>query len=213
MSRTLLSLVALAAFLASQAHAQTTRTKAVDQAAAKPAAQVNLNTATVADLQDLPGVGAKVAARIVEYPTETRAVQEDRGADERPGNRREELPQAPVAAHGRRQDRNTAIVAEIEQQVRTGPVASRARACAGRPVDMWMRRAAGYSLIELLFALGLMVTLAGIAVPQILAALDDYRAYGAARYVSGRLHETRVMAVTRTVNTALRFSISGGSYT
>ncbi len=77
---------------------------------------------------------------------------------------------------------------------------------------MWMRRAAGYSLIELLFALGLMVTLAGIAVPQILAALDDYRAYGAARYVSGRLHETRVMAVTRTVNTALRFSISGGSY-
>lgn len=77
---------------------------------------------------------------------------------------------------------------------------------------MWMRRVAGYSLIELLFALGLMVTLAGIAVPQILAALDDYRAYGAARYVSGRLHETRMMAVTRTVNTALRFSISGGSY-
>ena len=67
MSRTLLSLVALAALLASQAHAQTTRTKAVDQAAAKPAAQINLNTATVADLQDLPGVGAKVAARIVEY--------------------------------------------------------------------------------------------------------------------------------------------------
>jgi len=67
MSRTLLSLVALAALLASQAQAQTTRTKTVDQAAAKPAVQVNLNTATVADLQELPGVGAKVAARIVEY--------------------------------------------------------------------------------------------------------------------------------------------------
>jgi competence protein ComEA len=67
MSRTLLSLVALAALLASPAQAQTARSKAVDQAAAKPTAQVNLNTATVADLQELPGVGAKVAARIVEY--------------------------------------------------------------------------------------------------------------------------------------------------
>ena len=67
MSRTILLLVALAALLASEAQAQATRTKTVDQAAAKPAVQVNLNTATVADLQELPGVGAKVAARIVEY--------------------------------------------------------------------------------------------------------------------------------------------------
>jgi competence protein ComEA len=67
MSRTLLSLVVLAGLLASQAQAQTTRTKTPDQAATKPAVQVNLNTATVADLQGLPGVGAKVAARIVEY--------------------------------------------------------------------------------------------------------------------------------------------------
>ena len=67
MSRTLLSLVVLAALLVSQTQAQTPRTKAVDPAAAKPAVQVNLNTATVADLQGLPGVGEKVAARIVEY--------------------------------------------------------------------------------------------------------------------------------------------------
>lgn len=67
MSQTILSLVALAALLVSQAQAQTSRIKTVDQAAAKPTVQVNLNTATVADLQELPGVGAKVAARIVEY--------------------------------------------------------------------------------------------------------------------------------------------------
>jgi competence protein ComEA len=67
MSRTFLSLVALATLLASPAQAQTARTKTVDQAAAKPTVQVNLNTATVADLQELPGVGAKVAARIIEY--------------------------------------------------------------------------------------------------------------------------------------------------
>jgi len=38
-------------------------------AAAKPApaAKVNLNTATVDQLTTLPGVGAKLAARIVEY--------------------------------------------------------------------------------------------------------------------------------------------------
>ena len=77
---------------------------------------------------------------------------------------------------------------------------------------MWMRRVAGYSLIELMFALGVMVTLAGIAIPQMLAALDDYQAHGAARYISGRLHEARMMAVTRTVNTAMRFTVAGSSY-
>jgi type II secretory pathway pseudopilin PulG len=94
-----------------------------------------------------------------------------------------------------------------------GPVA---RSTAGRIVDMSamarMRRAAGYSLIELVFALGLMVTLAGIAIPQTLAALDDFRAYGAVRYMSGRLHEARMTAVTRTANTAMRFTSTEHSY-
>jgi competence protein ComEA len=67
MSRTLLPLVALAALLASQSQAQTTRTRTIEPTADKPTVQVNLNTATVADLQQLPGVGAKVAARIVDY--------------------------------------------------------------------------------------------------------------------------------------------------
>jgi hypothetical protein len=77
---------------------------------------------------------------------------------------------------------------------------------------MWNRRVAGYSLIELLFALGLMATLAGIAMPQILAALDDYQAYGAVRYMSGRLHEARMTAVTRTANAAMRFTRAEHSY-
>jgi competence protein ComEA len=44
--------------------------KAPERTTAKPApssAIVNLNTATVADLETLPGVGAKTAARIIEY--------------------------------------------------------------------------------------------------------------------------------------------------
>jgi comEA protein len=39
----------------------------VELKAGKPATIVNLNTATVTELASLPGIGTKVAARIVEY--------------------------------------------------------------------------------------------------------------------------------------------------
>jgi competence protein ComEA len=39
------------------------------EASATKAAVVNINTATVAELESLPGIGAKVAARIVDYRT------------------------------------------------------------------------------------------------------------------------------------------------
>ena len=68
MLRICLSVFALAACLSVQALAQTAATGS-DPKAAKPSTIVNLNTATVADLESLPGIGAKVAARIVEYRT------------------------------------------------------------------------------------------------------------------------------------------------
>jgi len=70
MVRTVLSLVVvsclLCAFPAAQLAAQS---KAPARPAAKPAstAIVNLNTASASDLEGLPGIGAKTAARIVEY--------------------------------------------------------------------------------------------------------------------------------------------------
>jgi competence protein ComEA len=68
-----LLLFALLVSLVSIPHAQSTSSRAQapkdtkSSAAAKPGAMVNLNTATVAELQTLPGIGARVAARIVEY--------------------------------------------------------------------------------------------------------------------------------------------------
>ena len=48
------------------------------------------------------------------------------------------------------------------------------------------------------------VTLAGIAIPQLLAGLDDYRAAGAARYLSTRIQRTRMEAVKRSTAAAVQ---------
>jgi competence protein ComEA len=66
MTRTLLSMFVLTALAAAQPMAQSAHPKPAGQAAKAPVV-VNLNTASVSDLQELPGIGAKVAARIVDY--------------------------------------------------------------------------------------------------------------------------------------------------
>jgi type II secretory pathway pseudopilin PulG len=71
---------------------------------------------------------------------------------------------------------------------------------------------AAFSLLELLFVLGLAATLTGLAVPQITQSLDDMRTAGAARYVASRLQQTRMEAISRTRGTALRFTTVGSSY-
>ena len=66
MNRTFVYLAILAALLPRHAHAQTTGQNEA-RAVAKPAVMVNLNTATATELQELPGIGAATAARILEY--------------------------------------------------------------------------------------------------------------------------------------------------
>jgi competence protein ComEA len=67
MIRTLLSMLAVAAVLAAHVQAQADARKPSTAQAAKPAAIVNINTATAAEFEQLPGIGAKTAARIVDY--------------------------------------------------------------------------------------------------------------------------------------------------
>lgn len=73
--------------------------------------------------------------------------------------------------------------------------------------------ASGYSFVELLFVLGLVVTLSGMAVPELLSGLDDYRAAGAARYMSTRMQRVRMEALTRANEVAIQFRQVGASYT
>jgi competence protein ComEA len=66
MFRTLLSIVGLAVCLAAHPSAQGARPRA-DSHQTRPTSLVNLNTATTTELQELPGIGAKTAERIIEY--------------------------------------------------------------------------------------------------------------------------------------------------
>ncbi len=65
---------------------------------------------------------------------------------------------------------------------------------------------AAFSLIELMFVLGVAATLASATIPQVSSAIDEYRAAGAARYVASRLQQARVRAITRSRDTALRIT-------
>lgn len=64
---------------------------------------------------------------------------------------------------------------------------------------------AGYTLLEVLFTVMLVCTLAGISIPSVLAAVDRSRGAGAARYIGSRMALARARAVGRSTMVALRF--------
>ena len=75
-----------------------------------------------------------------------------------------------------------------------------------------MKIDAGYSVVELVFATGLCLTLGAVAVPQTLAGLDEVRTEAAARYIAGRFQRARMEAVVQSTWVAVQFTQVGGRY-
>ena len=93
----LCTLVVLGTFTASAAAQDKTREKPA-KASAAAISTVNLNTATQAQLETLPGIGAAGQADH-RVPAEERRIQEGGRADECEGHRRKELPETQAAHH------------------------------------------------------------------------------------------------------------------
>jgi prepilin-type N-terminal cleavage/methylation domain-containing protein len=70
----------------------------------------------------------------------------------------------------------------------------------------------GYSLLELMMVMALGVTMSAAALPEYLTALDDFRASGAARHISGRFQRARMEAVMRSATVAVQFTQTSGGY-
>ena len=70
----------------------------------------------------------------------------------------------------------------------------------------------GYTIVELLFVLGTVATLSSVAVPQVLAGLDDFRTAGAARHIAARLQRARMDAVVRSADVGLQVTTTAGGY-
>ncbi len=63
----------------------------------------------------------------------------------------------------------------------------------------------GYSLLEVLMAMTVMVIVSGAAIPLAHTSVDRTRAAGAASYVAGRMATARFEAVRRSAYVAIRF--------
>jgi prepilin-type N-terminal cleavage/methylation domain-containing protein len=70
----------------------------------------------------------------------------------------------------------------------------------------------GYSLLEVLMALTIIVVIGGAAIPIAHGGIDRSRAAGAARYVAGRLALARFEAVRRSACVAIRFLRQADGY-
>ena len=78
--------------------------------------------------------------------------------------------------------------------------------------DRRARDAAGFSILELMFALSIAATVTAMAVPQAVHALDEYRTRAAAHYLALRLADARIGAIKRSTYVGLRFEAVGADY-
>ena len=69
---------------------------------------------------------------------------------------------------------------------------------------------AGFTLLEVIFVMAVTVILAGMAVPETMAAVDRSRAWAATRYLASRMALARMQAVGRSATVGLRFADEEG---
>lgn len=67
-------------------------------------------------------------------------------------------------------------------------------------------------MLELVFVMALGATVSAAAVPGYLTAIDDGRANGAARYISGRFQRARMEAVVRSASVGIQFTQTATGY-
>lgn len=88
----------------------------------------------------------------------------------------------------------------------------RASAAGCRPGCSPQPRQSGYSMIELTFVAGLVITLTAMAVPVGAGALDEIHASAAARYLMTRFRLARLEAVKHSTAVGFRFQSRDGQY-
>jgi prepilin-type N-terminal cleavage/methylation domain-containing protein len=81
-----------------------------------------------------------------------------------------------------------------------------------RPRPARARTSHGYTLIELVFAAGIIAVLAAAAIPQLTAGVERSRTVGAARYLASRLALARAQAVARSANVAVLLTATEGTF-
>ena len=157
-----LAIVLLALGLAATTTARRRRRPSQDRdgTAVTVGAPINLNTATAAQLDSLARDRQGHGGPHHRIPPEERRIQEAGRPDERARHRRKELPEAEADDHGQR-GTGGAGQPGLRAQSAAGGVPVRSRA-----------RPRGYTLIELLFVMALVLVLSAIAIPQALVTID-----------------------------------------
>lgn len=80
-------------------------------------------------------------------------------------------------------------------------------------LNEFIARTRGFTFTELLLALALTATLAGIAIPVMNDVADELRTASAARYLAGQIRSGRMDAVKRSASVGLRFEPAPVDYT
>jgi hypothetical protein len=68
----------------------------------------------------------------------------------------------------------------------------------------------GYSVLELLLAVAISATVAGLSVPMTRTTIDSVRTAMAARHVEGRIMDARMQAIRRSARVGFRFDRAAG---